>query len=356
MLTAERAARVTQWAEDITRRPASFRFQPSHENDALNYFQPEFRDELDALQVGTFSHLKPNDPRSPDLLIVTAHGSNLAPQLAAARRQLGSQCMVATWFWDNHLAPMNNMRTALASDFVFGSHAYAVEPILNPVAPYGAHAPACSGQWSRAQASRGFARSIDRPRSDRLLINYVAYPAAARTPLLHALQGANAPELEVLLMQPHDRSRYFSLSPDERFAEWASHKASLILPIDKDLSTRLFDALLCGQVPVLVRGSVADLDGVIAPADQQALGFVMIDSADVQSIRAGAVRAARLWDQQGSAGARHRHEFVLGHHMMASRLQTILNCLWSLGTGEAAVMSIPSLGALALQPSGKRAA
>jgi hypothetical protein len=29
----------------------------------------------------------------------------------------------------------------------------------------------------------------------------------------------------------------------------------LILPIDKDLRTRLFDALLCGQVPVLVEAT-----------------------------------------------------------------------------------------------------
>ena len=152
-------------------------------------------------------------------------------------------------------------------------------------------------------------------------------------------------------MQPHDRSRYFSLSPAARFAEWAQHKAALILPIDKDLSTRLFDALLCGQVPVLVRGSVADLDQVITPADQQAMGFVQIDSADVQSIRAGAVRAARLWDEQGLAGARRRHAYVLGAHMMASRIETILKCLWALGTGEAGVVHVPSAGALALQPA-----
>lgn len=351
MLIAERAERATQWARQVTSRPSTFLFVPSHENQALNYFQPEFAQELAQLKVGSFSCRTEHDTQPVDLLICTAHGSDLAPQLWSAHQQLGAQCMVATWFWDNHLAQMSNLRTALASDFVFASHAYAAAGLLNPVAPYGAHVAACSAQWTREQAMRGFEAAATRPRSDRLLVNYVAYPSASRTPLLQALRAENAPELDVLLMQPHDRSRYFSLNPAERFAEWAQHKAALILPIDKDLSTRLFDALLCGQVPVLLRDSVADLDQVITPADQRSLGFVQIDAADVPSIRAGALLAARLWDEQALAGARRRHEYVLGAHMLTSRIEVILKCLWALGTGEAAVAHAASAGALALQPA-----
>ncbi|OYY61972.1 MAG: hypothetical protein B7Y51_09230 [Burkholderiales bacterium 28-67-8] len=351
MLIAERAERATQWARQLTRRPSNFVFVPSHENQGLNYFQPEFEQELAQLKVGSFSCRSADDTRPVDLLICTAHGSDLAPQLWSAHHQLGPQCMVATWFWDNHLAHMANLRTALASDFVFASHAYAAGGLLNPVAPYGSHVAACSAQWTREQAMAGFEAAAHQPRSNRLLVNYVAYPSAGRTPLLQALNAANAPELDVLLMQPDDRTRYFSLSPSERFAEWAQHKAALILPIDRDLSTRLFDALLCGQVPVLVRGSVVDLDQVITPADQHALGFVQIDSADVQSIRDGAVLAARRWDEQGLAGARRRHEYVLGAHMLISRIELILKCLWALGTGEATVAHVPGAGALALQPA-----
>jgi hypothetical protein len=351
MLITERAERAAQWARQVASRPSTFLFVPSQENQPLNYFQPEFAQELARLKVGSFSCHSEHDTRPVDLLICTAHGSDLAPQLWSAHQQLGAQCMVATWFWDNHTRPLSNLRTALASDFVFASHAYAAAGLLNPVAPYGAHVAACSAQWTREQAMGGFEAAATRPRSDRLLVNYVAYPFASRTPLLQALHAANAPELDVLLMQPDDRSRYFSLSPAERFAEWAQHKAALILPIDKDLSTRLFDALLCGQVPVLVRDSVADLNQVITPADQQTLGFVQIDAADVPSIRAGAVLAAKRWDERGLAGARRRHEYVLGAHMLTSRIEVILKCLWALGTGEAAVAHVPSAGALALQPA-----
>ncbi len=352
MLIAERAARATQWARQVTSRPSTFVFVPSHENQGRNYFQPELEQELAQLRVGSFSLRRQHDKQPVDLLICTAHGNDLAPQLWSARQQLGPQCMVATWFWDNHLAHISNLRTTLASDFVFASHAYAAGGLLNPVAPLGSHVAACSAQWTREQSISGFEASIHRTRSDRLLVNYVAYPSASRTPLLQALEAANAPELEVLLMQPEDRTRYFSLSPPARFAEWAQHKAALILPIDRDLSTRLFDALLCGQVPVLVRGSMSDLDQVITPADQQALGFVQIDAADIESIRAGAVLAARRWDEQGVAGARRRHEYVLGAHMLTSRIELILKCLWALGTGEAAVAHVPGAGALALQPTG----
>jgi hypothetical protein len=59
----------------------------------------------------------------------------------------------------------------------------------------------------------------------------------------------------------------------------------LILPVDKDLSTRFFHALLCSQV--LVDGSVADLDQVITPADQQATGSG--DAAMARCASAGAL-------------------------------------------------------------------
>ena len=209
MLIADRAARVTQWARDVTSRPSTFAFIPSHETQGLNYFQPEFAQELSQVQIGGFRHSSERDRQPVDLLICTAHGTDLSPHLWSAHQQLGEQCMVATWFWVNHLDPVSNLRTALASDFVFASHAYASANLLNPVAPYGAHVAACSAQWTRQQAISGFEAATLIQRSDRLLVNYVAYPFAIRTPLLRELEAANAPELDVLLMQPGDRQRYF---------------------------------------------------------------------------------------------------------------------------------------------------
>jgi hypothetical protein len=52
------------------------------------------------------------------------------------------------------------------------------------------------------------------------------------------------------------------------------------------------------------------------------------------------------------AGARRRHEYVLSAHMLVSRVELILRCLWALCTGEATVAHIPSVGALALKPAG----
>ena len=98
MLIAERAERATQWARQVTSRPSTFLFVPSHENQGLNYFQPEFAQELAQLKVGSFSCRTEHDTQPVDLLICTAHGSDLAPQLWSAHQQLGAQCMVATWF------------------------------------------------------------------------------------------------------------------------------------------------------------------------------------------------------------------------------------------------------------------
>ena len=52
----------------------------------------------------------------------------------------------------------------------------------------------------------------------------------------------NVPEAAVITMPAHDRSRYFLKTSAERFREWLGYKSTLILPLDSDLSTRLFDA------------------------------------------------------------------------------------------------------------------
>jgi hypothetical protein len=194
---------------------------------------------------------------------------------------------------DNHWAWPQNLRSIMAADLIFVSHGSPDHTgyLRTPVALLAGHIAACSAQWARAQAGE-LGDIVQRAeRQHKALINYVDYGFAwsERTRILKSY-AADLADADVFLMPPDDRSRYFSLSPMERFAEWCRYKATIVIPIRDDLSTRVFDALLAGLIPI-VPHSITDLDRIIPTGDQERLGIVRIDSLELPT--AGGCRAGR---------------------------------------------------------------
>jgi hypothetical protein len=174
------------------------------------------------------------------------------------------------------------------------------------------------------------------PRSDKLLVNYVDYPFSPRTQLLRILK-MQMPEANVLLMAPNERSRYYGKSRAERLREWMEYKSTLILPVDRDLSQRVFDALLCGQI-LVVPNIIPDFDEVIPPAVQSDLGIIRLQSLQIGVIRQAAAQAVRVFDEMGPRGVEARHRYVLENHMMVHRIGTMLDSIKSVGTGKTSVV------------------
>lgn len=301
-----------------------FTFIPSTENSFIDYFPPELGVDLAGLAARGLDYVSPAGGLVDlDLVLVTAHGADLGGPFFRVRRGWPERTLLGVWFWDNHLAALDNLRTALAADVAFPSHLYRADRLLNPASVLGMHVPACSAQWTRADAAAIVEAAAAAPRSDRLLVSYVDYAFSWRSAVLRRLRDA-APECEVLLMAPEDRSRYFGRSRRARLEEWLGHKASLLLPVDADLSTRAFDALLAGQVLVVPRGRIADLDAVLPPAAQAALGVVVLPDLEVTTIRDGAREAARRFDAGGEAGVLERHRFALRNHLLVHRVAAML--------------------------------
>lgn len=330
----DRAARITEKARAFAdRRPPTFTFVPSPENDFIRYFPSGLGPELAALADRGFRYMPPESP--PDgigVIISTAHGGDQSSRFWRLRHAGMDRPLVAAWLWDNHLAQLNNFRTVLAADIFFPSHVYAAQYLFNPASVLGTHLPACSAQWSRAEAAKLYAEHSEKPRRHKVLVNYVDYGFSWRSALLRQLK--NQMEMaDVLLMPPADRSRYFGLGPAERFAEWAAYKATLILPVDRDLSTRVFDALLAGLVPIVPR-NIADFDQVLPPPLQESLGIVRVESLDIASLRQAAMQALRNFDAQGQPGALARHRHALEQHMLVHRLGFILDAVRKIGTAE----------------------
>jgi hypothetical protein len=313
-------------------RRCRFSFLPSDETTPITYFADDRGLDLARLSGKGFDLIGPSDRAAIiDVLIVTAHGVvDLSPSIWRLRQQLPST-VIAVWFWDNHLSQFRNMRTAQAADFAFPSHWYCAPLLANPCSILGNHIPACSAQWTRNLAASLFNSALSRERSDRVLVNYVDYPFSWRSALLRQLQ-TEAPETDVKLMPPEDRSRYFAKTPTDRFAEWLQYKASLLLPVDRDLSTRAFDALLAGQV-LLVTDLVADFSAVIPPADQERLGIIRLPDLSISTVRRCAAEAIRRYDAGGISAAAERHRFVLDNHMLVNRVDAILETIRQIAAG-----------------------
>ncbi len=138
------------------------------------------------------------------------------------------------------------------------------------------------------------------------------------------------PEADVFLMPPEDRSRYSQKSKVEKFQEWNAYKTTLILPVDQDLSTRVFDAILAGQVPIIPE-MVLDLDKAIPPEMQQKLGIVRIpNDFSILALRRAWRQAIHNFDQAGVSGIMFRQHYILHNHMLRHRVYAMLQAILDL--------------------------
>ncbi len=299
----------------------SFTFVPS-ESTLFKYFPSDLSTEFRSLQSEGFEYIPPTEPLTNcDIAIITAHGSDLSAALWKFR-QFASNTLIAVWLWDNHICHAQNLQTTLATDLIFASHQYQLEYLINPVSILALHVPACSAQWTKHQASEIFAGEQRSARSNKILANYVDYEFSWRSSLLRRMK-TELPEAEVILMSPNDRSRYFGKNSAERFEEWLGYKAALVLPFDQDLSTRVFDGLLAGQI-IIAPQTIPDFDKVIPPDLQRRLGILRLPDLDMSTIRKFAWQAINTFDEAGEQGVRERHQYAIKNHMLVNRVKMML--------------------------------
>lgn len=304
--------------------PYAFHVHPVVNN--LAYFPKNLDNELAAWSPDPFRLVSPEEAFSRGGAIHIFHSighPDEARTLWALREKIGQSGLIAVWMWDNHTSYVSNVMTAAAADLVFYSHAPHSAYLYTPASAVCGHIPACSAQWGRREAEALFLEFGLRQRQHKLLTNYVNYDYAPERNAAIATIRERIPEANILVMPAGDRSRYFALSPAQRFAEWASHKITVILPISDDLSTRFFDALLCGLVPI-VPTNIPDVDVIISETEQMRLGIVRINSYDSDEICAAVQQAFVNFDALGEAGILARHQFVLENHMLINRMTAIL--------------------------------
>jgi hypothetical protein len=227
-----------------------------------------------------------------------------------------------------------NYRSALACDFNFISHNAGVPGYLyNPVSPLVGHIPACTTQFGLNEIITERKLSLQQERIAKGLFNYVTYEQAPRTTVIAQLSHDLPDVADFKLMPSGERTRYWQMSRSKRFMEWAAYKCSVIVPLNKDLSTRVFDALATGQIPV-VPEEVQDLDMLLPRATQLAMGIVRIPDLSSAHVRAGIAQAIQNFDAAGPEGVVARSDYVLQQGHLVHRVQSILDACAHIASGH----------------------
>lgn len=317
------------------RHEMRFAFLPSPETEFLSYLPEGLAKEISDWAPDSCRLIDPAaSDEIPDIVLATTHVSDREPAwLWQLRDRYGPHPLLGIWMWDNHFDHETNLKAAQLADLVFPSHHYDATYLTSPNSLLSNHIAACSAQWTRSEAEQLFERHGTLARKHALLVNYAKYDFAEERNALIDLLGAHVPEAEMLLMSQTDRSRYFSKSREDRFAEWASYKTTVIIPMITDLSTRFFDAMLAGLVPI-VPSSVRDLDLLLSPQEQDALGIVRLASYALDDVKAAVTHALSVYDSGGLDGAIARHRFVLENHMVINRVTGMLHTLYLHANGQ----------------------
>lgn len=275
-----------------------------------------------------------NSYHSPCFYIITAHGSDNSEFLWELKAKSHRDSVFALWYWDNHVAYNDNYKVALATDLNFISHNLGVPGYLtNPVSAVADHVPLCCAQFGATEIRQEIATDLHMPRSNKGLFNYVVYENAPRAQMMREWEQELGELAEFKLMPSNNRTRYWSLSRHERFQEWSNYKCSIIVPLVKDLSTRVFDALAAGQIPI-VPEEIHDLDSVCSRELQAQLGIVRIPALTAQDLAIGIQQAVTNFDRLGSEGVIARSEYVIQQGLLGHRLLQMLQTLSSIANGS----------------------
>ena len=296
----------------------------------LNYFPDALAADLAAVRTDRWEVDFNSGLETADLILVTAHGPNNTETFWRLR-EANPNALLGLWLWDNHLAYVANLANTLAADFFFPSHHYISRYLSNPSAVRGGTVPACCVQWDTALVRAAMAKPSTH-RQPRVYAGYVDYEGTPRADFLQQIR-ADVPEIDVQIMPRSNRSRYFTKTYAARLDEWLDYPVSLVLPLDRDLSTRFFDGLAAGHV-LVVADNIADLDQVIPPADPVNLPVLKCRAGDTADLRRAAKEALTVFAREGEEGIQRRQAYALSKHMLAHRVQKMVRTVAAAATGQ----------------------
>lgn len=269
-----------------------------------------------------------------DILLLLSIGENLEGLRAHLERR-GFSGVVCLWLTDNHMAARENALSVRECDFFFCFHFGFEDYLINPESIACPVLPAYFRHISPSVMEALFARWIDIPRISKVIAPYVLYDRVDRTRLLHHIQQ-HCPEYCCLFTPSDEREgmAYLGATEGERAARWLAFKASIVLPIHRDLPLRVFEGLAAGHVLLVQDGNPA-FDHVLSATEQAALGIRRFPAdTDTDHLRRIAREALEAFDAEGMEAVRRRHQTIMTRHTFGCRIRDFLTFLGDLAAGR----------------------
>ncbi len=218
------------------------------------------------------------------------------------------------WDWDNHHWLSLSCFFAAHSD-VYGPSHYDNLFLLSrynwlTVGPV----HCASVQWSRRYLTEKLPMMTTIARSDEPLGRHIRY---AKFPFRNQVITTVNQKCPSVNLTDHT---YHGRTIEDRLTEWSSHKSHWIVPVLNDIPIRVFDALMCGGVPI-VPATMRFLPVLDAIAPEHIEFYGPNDIMNPQDVIA---RANLKFDQGGVDGLIARHRFALDNHHGHTRIEQLL--------------------------------
>lgn len=268
------------------------------------------------------------DPFSADVVLAVHTGEDCVGWRSVLEAR-GFDGVAALWLQDNHLAHDITRTVVAEADLHLSCHAGHTGHLLNEHSIAGPILPACL-RGSPSENLAWMDRHADLPRFSKVVAPFFLYGWAHRTAFLEELRRECREFVCFYTDAGRREAEFYTLDADERRLRWRAFKASILVPLNRDLSIRLFEGLFWGHV-LLVPEELPAFDAVITPTQAEALGILRYPlGGSFGDLDLLARRAIRRFDEEGAEGVRRRRDFVLAGHTLAQRVGAFLGFLTDL--------------------------
>lgn len=158
----------------------------------------------------------------------------------------------------------------MLADVVFSAAYEDHHYLSHPGVLWGAPMPAYSRQWSARLIVQNYPDGLPVVRSDGIFGGFGRYQWLPERNVFIEQLMRQCPGHALSLPDVEAFEAYFRLPMADRLKAWTKHKVHLTVPVANDVSTRVFEALMTGQIP-FVPEDVSDLDRIVPVDLQQSL-------------------------------------------------------------------------------------
>ncbi len=290
-------------------------------------FSCEIENTIPGLQVIQAEADYFDDPRhTADIYLNPGYDHNIASLWQII--QTGRVGVTSCWFWDNHHLVKSTMHASMLVDVTFCSHNYAAH-YENELGRYGGFVPLCGTFWSQTLVETVTRDVRGQKRKDHLYGGFNCYPEFPERTVFLEQCRKEIPLNDLKLWMhglPSGAHLYYAMSHEAKLRDWCQYKVSLCVSFGSNTTMRIFEALLSGQIPIVV-GDILDLHLIFSPEDEAMLPLVRVASNDVEHIIEAQRRAILLFDQDGQDGIDRRVAYALARHMPRNRLTQMVEAI-----------------------------